>query len=260
MSCPGDQVVILLPDNSWEEVEECLEAVIRKDGDRENNYLMDMMGIKVSDQDERSIFLGNFEENHINMGVRVVSEESNKKENGNLDKSENTCPFCRETFISTKRMQCHVSITHDQQSKYQVTENEYNGHHICSFCGCSFTKTREFNKHITTEHATIATLTRKCKECEKHFNDKKSFTRHMQSQHAITETFTCEVCQKQFVSTSKRILKRHMRNYHANGPLYKCEICQKEFLKESTFYEHRSCHNTIIICDLCGKDLPAKNI
>lgn len=255
MSCPSDQVVILLPDTSWEEVEECLEALIRKDGDRENNSVMNMMGIKFVNRDKRNIFLDNFEKNQINMGVRVVSEESNTNKNENLNTSENTCPFCSETFMSVKRMQCHVSINHIEENKnYEVAESKYNDQHICRFCKCSFTKTTEYKNHIATEHSSIAPLKRKCEECQKHFKNNNSFTKHMRCKHAIIQTFTCRVCQKQLISTSKGILRKHMRTAHANVPFYKCEICPKSFVKESTFYDHKNSHNNFIICDLCGMD------
>ena len=51
LSCPGDQVVILLPDNGVQEVEGLLEVVMGME--RERNSLMDMMVIKLKEENKK---------------------------------------------------------------------------------------------------------------------------------------------------------------------------------------------------------------
>ena len=45
----GDQVVIILPDTSLQEVRECLQVVTRKEGGKGRNCLMDRLGIDMRD-------------------------------------------------------------------------------------------------------------------------------------------------------------------------------------------------------------------
>ena len=261
LSCPGDQVVIILPDNSVQEVEDMLEVVMGKEMER--NSLMDMMVIRLKEENKKARLQGTFDINYMNMDVKTSPKKCDKIEKLSQDKIIPTCPFCKDSFVSIKRMQCHVLITHDQEINVGA---EYKSksvrHHICGVCGSSFSKTRMYNKHMTTEHSTISPLKNRCEECQKPFVDRNSHNKHMSTKHAKTVTLPCEVCHKQLSNTSEnklnKHLRKHMRMEHGTISSLDCDICQKSFLKESALYNHRNRHNRNIICDLCGKKFSSR--
>ena len=257
LSCPSDQVVILLPDTSGEEVEEGMQAVMGKKEGRGRNSFMVMMGIKLGIPENKSILSGMSTKNSIDIYVNDIPKEVDTNNKKDLDGEDTRCTFCGETFISVKRMICHVSISHDQESKNAQDEKEKNIiQYNCRFCESSFSKTSTYNKHMTKKHSTETT--RMCEECNKYFVNINSFTKHMQTQHPTTQTRTCEVCQKLFSNTSQRLLKKslvdHMITEHSTVPFFDCDICQQSFVKESSLYSHKISHNRSFICHICAKD------
>ena len=227
LSCTGDQVVILLPDIDVQEVEELLEVVMGKE--RERNLLMDMMVIKLKEEDKKARLQENLDINYMNMDVKKSPKKGEKIEKLSQDKIVTTCPFCKDSFVSIKRMQCHVLITHNEEINVAAdNKSKSNMHHICRFCGSSFSKTRMYTRHMTTEHSTISHQKKMCEECQKHFMDRNSYNKHMSTKHAKTVTLSCEVCHKQLSNSSENKLNKHLRKHmlieHGTISSLKCDL------------------------------------
>ena len=182
--------------------------------------------------------------------IKDKSEQLDMGYELDMVQSKATCPICKESFISVKRMQCHKSIAHEQEDN---TANP----HKCDLCGKSFLKSKWYDKHMRKNHSIISTSEFKCEDCQKYYIDKGSLNQHMRTQHAKAMTLTCEVCQENFENTSKTMLKRnfskHMTSKHPSVPFHKCEVCNKCFFNKGTFNNHRTSHKQYNICDMCGK-------
>ena len=183
------------------------------------------------------------------VNLKVESEQHDKSHKRDEIKSK-TCPWCRESFMSVKRMDCHKSIAHEQEDN---TSNQQ----MCYFCGIKFIKTKWYHKHMRTKHSYTSSSDFKCNDCQRYYIDKGSRNKHMRTQHAKALTLNCEICQEQFENTSKtnlnQQLSKHMSLKHPGIPFVKCQVCPKLFLNKAKLYDHKARHKLTNICDICGK-------
>lgn len=69
--------------------------------------------------------------------------------------------------------------------------------------------------------------------------------------------FQCESCLRFFISEES--LVKHMDNHHELQTAVRCEKCKETFMKRSSLKKHEmKYHQTILICEICGKQFTNK--
>ena len=227
----GDQVVILLPDTSLQEVEECLEVVMGKEGGRRTNYLMDRLGINMLDQP-----------------IQMLGQkgETDFKLEGNL--SPEICQPL-QYLIDEKGVK---ETLKQEESIVQHGNKDQLSNFGCNICGDSFSTKTRYGKHMRTEHSTVATIN--CDICSNSYVGMSAFNSHKKSH---TQGNMCDLCGKELSTQS--CLEKHRLKVHGtedeknSAKKYKCKSCPSRFYSNNRLTEHELIHSDAktFQCDRC---------
>ena len=185
----------------------------------------------------------------VNIGGTI--EQQNREENMhlasqiNIEHNENymntmshsgterdiKCPYCCKSFITHRRMQCHLSLTHKFKKYYlkEVSKKIYkNIGFACDICGKEMANGTSLKRHHLTHHASDEekNLARKytCISCQKRFYTKEKLDTHAYI-HSDSKTFRCDNCSVYFKTADS--LRIHINRKHL-GKLYKNIVIDRQ--------------------------------
>lgn len=151
------------------------------------------------------------------------------------------CSFCEKIFTTRVRKMCHEKYTHNSNARYTTN---------CPQCDQSFNSYYQRNRHMYTEHNTVAASYR-CNICDKSFILKSKLTSHIKKVHLMERNHICSVCGQGFFI--KQSLDEHMIK-HNGERVYQCMVCHKAYARKKTLREHMRIHNNDrrFKCGVCG--------
>ncbi|XP_063632130.1 zinc finger protein ZFP2-like [Cydia splendana] len=151
------------------------------------------------------------------------------------------CEFCDKVFSTRVRKMCHEKYTHNSNARYTTN---------CPHCDQSFTSYYQRNRHMFTEHNTVA-ASYKCNICDKNFILKSKLTSHIKKVHLMERNHICPECGQGFFI--KQSLDEHMIK-HNGERVHKCNVCLKAYARKKTLREHMRIHNNDrrFKCGVCG--------
>lgn len=79
-----------------------------------------------------------------------------------------------------------------------------------------------------------------CESCLRFFISEESLMKHMDNHHELQTAVSCEKCKETFMKRSS--LKKHEMKYHQT--ILICEICGKQFTNKTAYSSHKSIHGS----------------
>ena len=229
--------IVYLPDFSLFEVNHYLEALIGQVPGE--NPLLDVLSnylnfskdekekdkYKAANVDIGSIDEPKLKEENIHLASQMSIDfnmEYNENEMKTVSHSEPDrdikCPYCEKIFITNKRMQCHLSLSHEIMNDYMqdIQEKERNNTcTACAICGKRLSDRTSLKRHHLTNHASDEekNLARKhkCKSCPNRFYTKHKLATHA-FMHSENKSFSCDNCFVYFKTPYN--MRRHMIRKH----------------------------------------------
>ena len=223
-------LVILLPDFTAMEVEECLGGVAM------GRAVGDLAEILDIERDWKAS--PDFKKNNKKLdGVTRNSKEENMTEEQTKKVNpteELSCPYCLELFSTSRRMKCHISLEHEQKHEYlNFVDERENKQSICKLCFKAFPRIDGCIQHVKNVHQLGTSL--KCHMCDICVYTIEKLKQHISQVHDKS-MFICEICEKTFPNYHRR--REHMVKVHAIGKKFVCDMCGKYFLNPALLKLH----------------------
>ena len=244
------------------EYEELFSLNKERDKTLVNEFEKQIINLK-SNEDGNMKTFETFESFHDEQGNEIACINANViTVSKNVSDEEIICPYCSKIFKTNKRMECHLTLTHESKKEYfQYMTKRENNDWVCQLCFRTFNNEKGCTRHLLSLHKMGKKY--ECKVCTKSSVGKYNFEIHMASHKNVPGV--CDLCGLELAE--KRYLKKHHQKMHASEEeknllrIHACQTCPKTFYSRATLTSHEYLHTDSynFICAKCNSSFKTDN-